>query len=67
MSERDRNRMENQANQSSENDFARDREARDLGAGGQDDQNIGHQQSQQHDVDRDAALKSRGDSARTDR
>ena len=67
MSERDNNRMENSSNQSSENDLAQDREARDLGAGGQGDQNIGHQQQQQHDVDRDATLKARGDSAHTDR
>ena len=67
MSDRNSNRQENRSNQSGEGNLAADAQEANFGAGGQGDQNIGHQQQQQHDVDRDAKLRASGDSARTDR
>lgn len=61
-----RNEAGNDARQSSEVDAGLGQDERAFGAGGQRDQNKGHQQQQQRTVDRDASLGMAGTSARTD-
>jgi|GEM_PF-6560532 len=58
-------RAQNDANQSGENGLGFGQDPADFGAGGQRDQNVGGQQHQQHDVDRDAKLGDAGFDART--
>jgi hypothetical protein len=60
------NKNTNDALQSSEIDAGLGQDDRAFGAGGQRNQGIGHQQKQQHDVDRDASLGDTGTSAGTD-
>jgi hypothetical protein len=60
-----KNKLENDSLQSSDIDAGLGQDAGEFGAGGQGDQNIGHQQRQQHDVDRDASLGMAGESATT--
>jgi hypothetical protein len=61
-----RNQPGNDALQSSEVDRGLGQDERAFGAGGQRDQNRGHQQRQQHDVNRDASLGMAGASATTE-
>jgi hypothetical protein len=61
------NKPGNDARQSSETDAGLGQDARAFGAGGQRDQNVGGQQHQQHDVDRDASLRATGAKAGSDR
>jgi len=61
------NKNANDALQSSEVDAGLGQDDRAFGAGGQRDQGIGHQQKQQHDVDRDDSLRPTGTGAETDR
>jgi hypothetical protein len=65
MTKNKRNKPANDARQSSEIDAGLGQDERAFGAGGQRDQNRGHQQRQLHDVDRDASLDRAGSSART--
>lgn len=65
MTRNKRNEPRNDALQSSEADAALGQDERAFGAGGQRDQNRGHQQRQLHDVDRDASLAMAGASAKT--
>lgn len=59
------NKASDDARQSSEIDAGLGQDARAFGEGGQRDQNVGHQQDQQHDVDRDRSLGLTGGRAST--
>lgn len=67
MSRNRNNKPGNDALQSGEKDAGLGQDARAFGAGGQRDQNVGGQQHQQRDVDRDASLRATGAKARSDR
>ena len=67
MSRNRNNKLGNDALQSREKDAGMGQDARAFGAGGQRDQNVGGQQHQQRDVDRDASLRATGSKARPDR
>ncbi len=67
MSNNRNDRQQNDTNQSGENRRGFGQDERDLGAGGQRDQNIGGQQHQQHDVNRDRKLGNAGLDAKTPR
>ena len=67
MSRNRNNKRENDARQSSQVDIGLGQDPGEFGAGGQRDQNVGGQQHQQHDVDRDASLRPTGASPGSDR